>query len=181
MPQFLVHMPSPHHFPLYMHTANDQILEVVKARQQGISLYTIYSMYGLILGVASYPGLFISMFVACNTNAGEFLVKLIASSDVPGCWVDVEKWHIPSVQLYMKQQKGLGIRAIHIFRWSISTSFRLYIVDTYQSQGMYQTWQGNTFPSVCISSIYFPLCISLRVVACLQWLLVHLIYSCKGR
>jgi len=34
--------------------------------------------------LASYPGLLTPAFVACSTNAGEGLVKLITCSDVPG-------------------------------------------------------------------------------------------------
>ena len=42
--------------------------------------------------VASYPGLLTLAFVACSTNVGEGLVKLITCNDRPGC---VEEWHIP--------------------------------------------------------------------------------------
>jgi len=42
--------------------------------------------------VASYPGLLTPAFVACSTNAGEGLAKLIMCNDVPG---HVEEWHIP--------------------------------------------------------------------------------------
>ena len=45
--------------------------------------------------LASYPGLLTPVFVACSINTGESLVKLIMCSDIPGCWVDVEEWHIP--------------------------------------------------------------------------------------
>jgi len=40
----------------------------------------------------SYPGLLTPAFVACSTNTGEGLVKLITCNDVPG---RVEEWHIP--------------------------------------------------------------------------------------
>jgi len=43
----------------------------------------------LSLALASYPGLPTPAFVACSTNVGEGLVKLIMCSDVPGRWVDV--------------------------------------------------------------------------------------------
>ena len=46
--------------------------------------------------LASYPGLLTPVFVACSTNVGEGLVKLVTCSDVHGC---VEEWHILSVQL----------------------------------------------------------------------------------
>jgi len=56
----------------------------------------LVSRYGSKL--VSYPGLLTPVFVACSTNVGEGLIKLIMCSDVPGCWV--EEWVIPSVQLY---------------------------------------------------------------------------------
>jgi len=37
-------------------------------------------------------GLLTPAFVACSTNVGEGLVKLVTCSDIPGC---VEEWHIP--------------------------------------------------------------------------------------
>ena len=46
--------------------------------------------------LASYPGLLTPVFVACSTNVGTGLVKLITCSDVPG---HMKEWHIPSVQL----------------------------------------------------------------------------------
>jgi len=42
--------------------------------------------------LALYPGLLALAFVACSTNTGEGLVKLIMCNDVPG---HVEEWHIP--------------------------------------------------------------------------------------
>jgi len=39
--------------------------------------------------LALCPGLFTPAFVACSTNVGEVLVKLITCKDVPGHWVDV--------------------------------------------------------------------------------------------
>jgi len=39
--------------------------------------------------LASYPDLLTPAFVACNTNVGGGLVKLITCNDVPGCWVDM--------------------------------------------------------------------------------------------
>jgi len=43
----------------------------------------------LCVTVATYPGLLTPLFVACSTNAGEGLVRLIMCSDIPGRWVDV--------------------------------------------------------------------------------------------
>jgi len=42
--------------------------------------------------VSSYPDLLTPAYVACSTNMGEGLVKLITCNDRPGC---VEEWHIP--------------------------------------------------------------------------------------
>jgi len=42
--------------------------------------------------LALYPGLLNLAFVACSTNVGEGLVKLITCNDLPG---RVEEWHIP--------------------------------------------------------------------------------------
>ena len=36
-----------------------------------------------------YPGIFTPVFVACSTNVGEGLVKLITCNDILGHWVDV--------------------------------------------------------------------------------------------
>ena len=41
--------------------------------------------------LASYPSLLTPAFIACSTNVGEGLVKLITCSDVPGHWVNVWK------------------------------------------------------------------------------------------
>ena len=46
-------------------------------------------MRDAVLG--SYPGLSTPVFVACSDNMGEGLVKLIACTDVPGCWVDMRR------------------------------------------------------------------------------------------
>jgi len=42
--------------------------------------------------VTLYPGLLTPAFVACSTNVGEGLVKLITCNDIPGL---VEEWHLP--------------------------------------------------------------------------------------
>jgi len=48
--------------------------------------------YGLLskskphIWLASYPGLLTPAFVACSTNVGEGLVKLITCNDVPDVW-----------------------------------------------------------------------------------------------
>jgi len=44
-------------------------------------------MRDAVLG--SYPGLSTLVFVACSANMGDGLVKLIACTDIHGCWVDV--------------------------------------------------------------------------------------------
>ena len=48
--------------------------------------------------VALYPGLLTPSFVACGTNAGKGLAKLIMCKDIPGCWVDV--WRSGTFLLY---------------------------------------------------------------------------------
>ena len=48
--------------------------------------------------LASDPGLLTPVFVACSTNTGEGLVKLITCNDIPGCWVDV--WRSGTFLLY---------------------------------------------------------------------------------
>ena len=60
-------------------------------------LYKPVSIYVTHHGLASYPGLLTPVFVACSTNTGGGLVKLITYNDVPGCWVGVEEWHIPRI------------------------------------------------------------------------------------
>ena len=43
------------------------------------------------LMLASHPGLLVALFVACSTNTGEGLVKVIMCSGIFGCWVDIWK------------------------------------------------------------------------------------------
>ena len=57
-------------------------------------LYTCLPLQYIVIVVcvvcqALYPGLLTPAFVACSTNMGKGLVKLITCCDVPGHWVDV--------------------------------------------------------------------------------------------
>jgi len=43
----------------------------------------------MLINLASYPGLLDPVVIACITNAGEGLLKLITCNDVPWHWVNV--------------------------------------------------------------------------------------------
>jgi len=62
-----------------------------------IHTHSVYMYVSARVNCSSYLGLLTPASVACSTNVGRGLVKLIACSDIPGCWV--EEWHILSVQL----------------------------------------------------------------------------------
>jgi len=51
--------------------------------------YSATAFFQCRLMLASYPGLLVALFVACSTNTGEGLVKLVMCNGIPGCWVDI--------------------------------------------------------------------------------------------
>ena len=79
----------------------DQMKTIVQISSQDVAtgqLFTQFGRDGFRNYLASYPDLLTAafVFIACSTNEGESLVKLITSDVVPG---RVKEWHTPSVQL----------------------------------------------------------------------------------
>ena len=67
----------------------DVITVTVVFLDSNVSTLPQVSWYAGRNEVASYPGHLTPVFVACSTNKGEALAKLVTCSDLRGCWVDV--------------------------------------------------------------------------------------------